>query len=148
MENHKYTCHYCFKEYVPNRRRVQKYCSSTCRVKAHYLRNKTQNKPVKTNTGLAKPGTKTDGPTKIDKLSLSGVGNAAIANVATDLLKKLLTKEDNKPATRGDIKALLGKVKERYIKINNMPRRQDGSQPFFDNVEQKVVYFKMKPLWS
>lgn len=100
------------------------------------------------NIDLAKPKTNPSGKTSINKMSLHGVGNAAIANVATDVLKSLLTKEDNKPATKGDLKALIAKLKERYTKINNIPRRQDGTEAFFDNVEQKVVYFKMKPLWN
>jgi len=150
MENYTYLCEYCSKEYVPRRRKVQKYCSTTCRVKAYYFRHKHKHAlPAKQNTVLSNPTEdKTDQKTSIDKISLSGVGNAALANVATDVLKNFLTKEDNKPATKGDLKTLMVNLKERYIKINNIPPSQDGSQAFFDNIEKKVVYLKMKPRWS
>ncbi|SDG82577.1 hypothetical protein [Psychroflexus sediminis] len=133
METHTYICAYCSKEYVPRRRKVQKYCSDTCRVKAHFQKNKLP----KNKTGLAK--LKTDETYK-EKINLAGIGNAAIANVATETLKSLFTSDDNKPLTKGDFKTLMAQFKKRYEKIDNMPRRADGTLAYFDSKEKKIVY--------
>lgn len=149
MENYIYTCDYCSKEYVPNRRKIQKYCSTTCRVKAYYFRKKhnqvtTINKDSK---ALSIPENKVQNPkTSIDKVSLSGVGNAAIANVATDVLRHIFIPEDSKPATKGDLKQLIAQFRDRYEKITNITPKYDGSQAYYDNVDKKVVYLKMKPI--
>lgn len=141
MENYLYICDYCSKEYIPRRRKVQKYCSSTCRVKAHFQKNKK----LKTETGLSKPES-SEKPTK-DTISVAGIGNAAIANVATETLKNLFTSEDNKPLTKGDFKQLMTQFRNRYEKINNMPGRADGTQAYFDRKEKKIVYLKNISPW-
>ncbi|MBZ9786439.1 hypothetical protein LB456_03125 [Psychroflexus sp. CAK57W] len=143
METYIYKCGYCSKEYVPRRRKVQKYCSNTCRVKAHFQKNKKLE--LKTKTGLSKPES-SDKKTK-DTINLAGIGNAAIANVATDTLKNLFTNEDKKPLTKGDFKQLMTQFKNRYEKIDNMPRRADGTQAYFDSKEKKIVYLKNISPW-
>lgn len=50
MESHHYTCHYCQKEFVPKRRKVQKFCSTSCRVRHHQT-----SKGLKANQSLAQP---------------------------------------------------------------------------------------------
>ncbi|MBZ9626663.1 hypothetical protein LB450_00980 [Psychroflexus sp. CAK1W] len=143
METYIYTCGYCSKEYVPRRRKIQKYCSNTCRVKAHFQKNKKLE--LKTKTGLSKPES-SDKNTKAT-INLAGIGNAAIANVATDTLKNLFTSEDNKPLTKGDFKQLMAQFKKRYEKIDNIPRRADGTQAYFDNKKKKIVYLKNISPW-
>jgi hypothetical protein len=50
MENHLYICQYCSKEYKPNRRQKQKYCSNSCRRRAFTIRKfKGVNKPAQEN---------------------------------------------------------------------------------------------------
>ena len=138
-----YICKYCYKDFEPKRRRVQKYCSNTCRSKAHHAR--------KTNTlatskfddlvipdSFLKPNSK---PTPIaEKMSLAGVGNSAAGTLAVDLIKNALTTEPNKAATKGDLSQLIGKIKGRYHLITNMKPNPLGQHPYFDLVENKVEY--------
>jgi len=137
MEKYKYTCNYCSKQYVPKRRKVQKYCSNTCRSKAHFQKNKLS-KNIKNKSQLVNQENQ-----QKEKINLAGIGNAAIANVATDALTRLLTYEDNKPATKGDLKKLITQFKNRYEKINNLPMRLDQTVAYFDNERKEVVYLKV-----
>jgi hypothetical protein len=143
MESYNYKCEYCSKQYTPRRRKVQKYCSSTCRVKAHFQRKK---QIVSTKeTGLSNE-VNLDNKKK-ETINLAGIGNAAIANVATDALISFFTPEDNKPATKGDLKKLLAQFKNRYVKIENMPKKLDQTEAYFDNEKKEVVYLKVLPNW-
>ncbi|MAB49299.1 MAG: hypothetical protein CMC05_11780 [Flavobacteriaceae bacterium] len=74
---------------------------------------------------------------------MTGVGNAALGNLAADGLKALLTKGKNKPATKGDIDLLLEKLEGRYHYIKNLPPNGFGEFPYYDLVEGKIVYFKL-----
>jgi hypothetical protein len=144
METYTYICGYCSKEYVPRRRKVQKYCSDTCRVKAHFQKNKKLE--LKTDTGLSKPEP-SEMKTK-DTINLAGIGNAAIANVATETIKNIFTSEDNKPLTKGDYKKMRYQSKNRYEKVDNIPIRADGSQAYFDNETRKIIYLKTSLPWN
>ena len=149
MENYTYSCAYCGKEYVPRRRKIQKYCSNTCRVKAHFQRNKGNK--LNTENGLSNPSKEkevTQNSELKGTINLAGIGNAAIANIATDGLKKLFTQEVNKPATKGDIKKLIAEFKNRYDLIKNIPVRGDGSRAYFDNETKQIVYLKAKESWK
>ncbi|HSI68846.1 MAG TPA: hypothetical protein VK941_01330 [Gillisia sp.] len=140
MEKYQYICHYCGKEYVPGRRRVQKYCRTSCRVNAYNERIKKTAPPsekglsVPQKENLVQPG-----------ISLGGIGNAAIAYVATDLAKSVFIKEDNKPATKGDLKALLTQNQERYLPVVNAPQKSDGTKAFYDSVSKIIVYRSVFP---
>ena len=133
MEEYRYNCNYCGVEYTPKRRRVQKYCCASCRVNA-FNQRKTK--------GLSLPSVKNTEPhsTK-DKMSLSGIGNAAVGTLATDLVKNLFTREENKPATKGDIQELIKKSNEENILILNIPPRNDGARAYF-NIKQQAVFYK------
>jgi len=144
MEKHHYICNYCSKDYVPRRRKLQKYCSNTCRVKAHFQKNKQVIIKEENNLPIKVASNKTEK----EKINLAGIGNAAIANVATDALKKLFTHEDNKPATKGDLKKMIAQFKNRYEKIENIPRRPDETEAYFDNVEKRIVYLKVTQYWG
>lgn len=99
MENRKYTCNYCKKEYIPKRRRIQKFCSSSCRVNSHNLKKKN------TSKDLLLPNKKElTKKQKVEAMSFAGVGNAAVGALAADAIKSLLTNEDSKPATKADLK--------------------------------------------
>ena len=143
MIEHKkhYICKYCFETYIPKRRRVQKYCSNTCRSKAHHAKkSKTKfSLPAidpKSNKQLSLPQI----TPKENTLSAAGIGNAAIGNLAASSLKALFTSEDNKPATKGDLKLLLEKLEWRFHPVSNLPMGLDGSFPYYDLETGMIVY--------
>ena len=136
-----YICEFCYGEYKPKRRKVQKYCSNTCRSKACIERNNedSETKAIaipKTNT----PTLKKDEKLKVEKISMAGVGNAALGSLAADGIKSLAIPNHLKPATKGDINNLLEKLNSRYLFINNLPRNQFGQSPYYDVLNQQVVY--------
>lgn len=137
METRLYRCEYCRKEFLPTRRKVQKYCSNSCRSKSHHQKTKLNNK-----VNEIEKDKNTTNKTSIEKISLAGVGNAAIGNAAVDLLKYAFTKEENKPATKSDIKNLEKKL-NRYHKINNMKPNFIGQLPYFDIELGVIVYRKI-----
>lgn len=137
MDKKHYTCNYCFEEYVPKRRRVQKYCSNTCRSKAYHYR--TQSNQV-SESKSKKPNSKM----KVEKMSLAGIGNSAVAVVGVNLLTKAFTKEENMPSTKADLKRLEDKLK-RYHRVNNLEQRMDGTIPYFDLETKTIIYLKHIP---
>lgn len=75
------------------------------------------------------------------KMSLAGVGNAALGAMAYDATKSLITHEDKKPATKGDLKYIASML-QRYQKIEGEFPRSDGALPYFDLDTKRIVYFK------
>ena len=138
METKLYTCAYCFEEFKPTRRRVQKYCSNSCRSKAYHLRTNNSNKesklPIANPIGFAKQ--------KKEKMSYAGTGNAVAGSLLADGIKNMFTAEQNKAATKGDLKKLLDELQKRYHPIKNMPTNQMGQEPYYDINTQQVVYLK------
>ena len=133
MERRIYRCQYCRKDYIPKRRRVQKFCSASCRVGSHRLKSITDKEFVNLkNIPKAEK-------TSLDKMSWAGVGNSAVGTLAVEGLKALLLKEENKPATKLDIQKLEERFK-RYQEINNLPINTKNQQPFYDGLLKKVVY--------
>jgi hypothetical protein len=128
MESHHYTCNYCQKEFIPKRRKVQKFCSSSCRVRNHQLSQKF-NKPAKLNAEK----------TKIDQVSVAGVTNAAIGTSAVDLFKHIFIPEQNKSATKADLRRLESKLK-RYHHIKNMNQNHLGQLAYFDMELGILIY--------
>lgn len=135
MDKYLYTCQYCGKDYKPKRRKTQKYCSNSCRTRAFNS---------KKEFGLAKPEIelKKSDPTKIDKMSLAGIGNAAAGTLAVNALSSLLTKEENKPLTKKDLKELKDLMLQRYHEVLNMEVDHFGQIPFYDMETQTVIYLK------
>lgn len=74
-------------------------------------------------------------------MSLPGIGNATAGSLAADGIKALFTTPDDRPATKGDLKAL-AKKSERYHKVVNLPPRADGTFPYFDMETNKIVYLR------
>ncbi|MFC5194818.1 hypothetical protein ACFPH8_05705 [Bizionia hallyeonensis] len=149
MEREFYTCEYCQEGFKPKRRRVQKYCSNTCRSKAHHARKTTSELTTVENpeiTTTEEP--KTDKPPvgKVEQMSAAGVGNSAAGTLAADGLTYLLTAPQNRPATKGDIANLQAQIK-RYHAVKNLPRNPQGANPYFDTLTGKVVYSFM-PLYG
>lgn len=142
MENYEYICHYCGKSYVPRRRYVQRYCCTTCRVNAFKRRIKSSTENSVKDLSIPQKEVVKDNP----KISLAGVGNAAIANMVTDFTKSVFTREENKPATKGDLWALMKQQpQQRYLPVHNAPQRNDGTLPFYDTVTKTVVYRQALP---
>ncbi|WP_348811087.1 hypothetical protein [Flavobacterium maritimum] len=137
MEKYLYTCQYCSKEYKPNRRQQQKFCSNSCRTRAFVIR-KIQ--------GLNLPSTenKNTEEKKSKGMNWAGVGNAAAGTLAVNLATSLFTKEENKPATKKDIREVKNLLMTRYHSIKNIPSRVDGARPFYDLQTQNIVYL-IKP---
>ena len=106
MESRYYTCKYCFKEFEPKRRRVQKYCSDTCRNKAHHARKEKTTLPATTQEALPEIKNKPETLPKSESMTLSGVGNATAGSLLADGIKSLLTKEGNKTAKNRTYKSL------------------------------------------
>ncbi|MTE27554.1 hypothetical protein [Winogradskyella ouciana] len=141
IETKYYTCEYCFKEYTPKRRRVQKFCSNSCRSSSHRLRKSKEKEKDET---LPTPTTKTEVPQvpNPDKISVVGVGNAALGALAADGVKSIFTSRKNKPATKGDIDLLIEKLGGRYHLIKNIPPNIHGENAYYDLQEGIFVYLK------
>ena len=138
METKFYICAYCFEEFKPTRRRVQKYCSNSCRSKAYHLRANNNNKetklPIANTTDIAKQ--------QKEKMSLAGTGNALAGSLLAEGIINMFKAEQNKAATKGDLLGLLQEIKGRYHPINNLPLNQSGRKAYYDIITQEVVYLK------
>jgi hypothetical protein len=133
MENYLYTCQYCSKQYKPKRRKQQKYCSNSCRTRAFVLKKDK-------GLSIALKETPDDKLNKIEKMSLAGVGNAAVGTLAINLATRLFTKEEDKPVTKKDLQNLVSSMKLRYHPIYNLPFRRDGAEPFYDLETENIIY--------
>jgi Fe-S-cluster-containing dehydrogenase component len=146
METQFYKCKYCFKEFEPKRRLVQKYCSNSCRSKAYHVRQLKNTNKNNNTTAIEVPKPMSLPPipakTKIDKVSIAGVGNATLGNLAASSLKSIFTPENNKPATKGDLNKLLDKLNYRYHLINNYPPQPNGTFAYFDLQTNEMVFLK------
>lgn len=139
MENYHYTCQYCGKEYKPNRRKKQKYCSNSCRTRAFQLRTP--------KLGSIVPSVeKKPESVKIDKISKAGVGNAFLGTLLADgvqtLAKKVFENEDDKAATKKDLKEMKELIVNRFHPILNMAPNPFGNYPFYDSETKSIVYLK------
>ncbi|MGO4906319.1 hypothetical protein [Flavobacterium sp. W20_MBD1_R3] len=136
MEETKAKCNFCGINYKPKRRFVQRFCSDSCRSLNH-IKNKNQSELSVPNNP-----TKTNNPIQVDKMSIAGVGNAVAGALAVNFATNIFTKEENKPATKKDIKEIKSLLMTRYHSIKNVPPRPDGARPFYDLQTQSLVYLK------
>ena len=138
MDRYTYNCEYCGKEYIPKRRIIQKYCSNSCRARAYQLRN--------LKTGLSELKTQTNEPIQTNKINTNGIGNALAGVLIADTiqagLKAIFIPEEQKPATKGDLKILEEKLNKRYYFVKNMDISLDGKKPYFDIKDECIVYLK------
>lgn len=138
MDTHLYTCQYCGKDYKPKRRYKQRFCSNSCRVNS-FNRKK--------QLGLALPQKEIEKPKplKIEKMSMAGIGNATVGamagTLAVNLVGSLLTKDEDKPATKKDLMNVI-KQNKRFHLVKNMPQRI-GFVAYYDIETQSVVYKKV-----
>lgn len=75
-------------------------------------------------------------------MSWAGVGNAAAGTLAVNALSSLLTREENKPATKKDIKEIKTLLSKRYHEVLNMDLDSYGNEPYYDMETKSVVYLK------
>jgi hemolysin activation/secretion protein len=134
-------------EYVPTRRGAQKFCSNTCRSKAHFHKKKRfeSGKGKNTTAVIAQERNKTvpkypSEKTSIEKVSIPGVANAAAGTLAANALQSMFTKIENKPATKGDVKKIISELKGRYYLVQNIPISHDGKKPYFDMETNMIVF--------
>jgi hypothetical protein len=137
MERTDYTCQYCKNKFTPKRRRVQKFCSNTCRASFHRFKN--DGLALKSTNLQIKKEEQEPSKMKVDKISTAGVTNAFIGTSLVEVGKNIFTAEGNKPATKGDLMKLSTNLK-RYYKIKNLPPNIMGQHPYFDLNEGNVVY--------
>jgi len=140
MDNFLYNCKYCGKKYKPKKRRIQKFCSTSCRVNAFKHRQKLNEIKIPDNSFK---DASSDNKHK-ETVNAAGIINAAIGHAAIDISKSLFTREENKPVTKKDIQGLLSTIQERYKPIINMPTKNDGTKPFYDTVQKAVLYLPVK----
>ncbi|GAA4301169.1 hypothetical protein [Aestuariibaculum suncheonense] len=141
MESRFYTCKYCFKEFEPKRRRVQKYCSDTCRNKAHHAKKVKNILPVLSEESLSVAKITQENTPKKETMSLAGVGNSTAGNLLANGITSLLTPEGKKAATKKDILELKSLIAgARYFPVNNLSFDQFGRRPYYDIETQELVY--------
>ncbi|SNR58070.1 hypothetical protein SAMN06265371_10631 [Lutibacter agarilyticus] len=144
MEEKYYTCQFCQNEFIPTRRKAQKFCSDTCRNKNHqHKKKKAIKKPIDhLSEALAVQQEKM----KVEAMSAAGVGNAMAgtlaANAATAYAKNLFVSKENKPATKGDLDEIKRLISTRFFLIQNMDRRYDGALPYFDMATSSLIYLE------
>lgn len=142
MEQQYYTCQYCRKEFEPKRRRVQKFCSDSCRVSYHRFKNIGD--AIKSTELQIKQKEQETSAIKIDEISTAGVVNSAIGAGIVELTKNIFIPEENKPATKGDLAKLATNLK-RYHQIKNLLPNDMGQIPHFDLYTSEVVYLWINP---
>ena len=138
MDAHLYICDYCRKEYVPTRRGVQRFCKASCRTRSHQVKNELR--LTSTIKKAVKKKKKKSKKIKVEKMSFAGVGNAAIGTLTVDTIGKILTKKENKPASKKDIDNLVERLNGRFHKVGNLPLNKYGQQPYFDLLINSIVY--------
>lgn len=140
MKSGNILCKLCKKEFEPTRRGIQKFCSSKCRKKYSYHKRKT-NKPKVISSKSKDVNVEPNKKNTIEKMSLPGVGNAATGALIVQLLTQLLTKVENKPATKRDIQEIKDILGKQYFQIYNMPQDPYGRTPYFNMATSKIVYW-------
>jgi hydrogenase maturation factor HypF (carbamoyltransferase family) len=137
-----YSCHYCGKDYQPKRRYKQRFCCNSCRVNSF-------NRKKQTGLSVAQKEIEKTKPLKIEKMSMAGIGNAAVGamagTAAVNLIGSLLTKEEDKPATKKDLMNLMEKQNKRFYPVKNIPQKI-GYKALYDMQTQCVVYHPVKSL--
>ena len=157
-ETYEYTCHYCKKKYVPKRRRINKFCSNSCRsgnwhllnpkemvvnVEREEFRLPVETKPQKKEK-LEKKINKMRKELKTNKPStlIDFLTSTAGAFVGSKLERASLN-EENKPLTKGDMMSLLSNM-QRFQKVNNLPPNGFGQLPFIDVTTGNIEYIGKK----
>ncbi len=142
-----YTCQHCFENFIPKRRRVQKFCSTSCRSSSWQLNRKTDHNKETLFEEEKSEAISNDLPKemKIEKMSVEGIGNSFVGGALGSGLVRFIeiaaTKDKNKPLTKGDMLKMLQALNEKtYYPIKNLDRSDIGFYPHFNIKNQEVVY--------
>jgi hypothetical protein len=133
-------CIHCGGDYIPKRRGVQKFCSNSCRSR-HWLLKQPQIKVPAITEELKNQLPNIKSEPKKDAMSFAGVGNAVAGVAAVEVAKSIFTPEDNKPATKKDIKEIKSLISNRYLPVNNLGNDGFGRRPFYDVETGNVEFF-------
>jgi len=85
------------------------------------------------------------------KISSAGMGYAIAGALGADGIKPLITPNDFKPATIGDLKKLVSEINVRYLFVKNIPPRSHDTLPYFDfniNTLNYMNLYKCKAYYS
>jgi len=140
METHLYTCQFCQIKYKPAKRKIQKFCSATCKSKDWHHKNKKAVIPPMKKVPESLGATQ-DHKTENKQMSLPGIGDAATGTFIVQQLTRLFTKFENKAATKKDIEEIKNLINTRYFKIHNHPPDRMGRKPFFDMGTGEIKYY-------
>ncbi len=138
----KYYCEHCGDEYVPKRRGVQRFCSTSCRT-LQWRKNKADKREQLLPTEVSNELQTLKAPekeTRKESISLAGATNAALGTAAVDLVKKIFTSKEDMPATKRDIQEVKALLKERYLLIKNINKDCYGRSAYYDVLTSKMVY--------
>jgi len=145
MEKKLYTCQFCKKEFEPARRKIQKFCSNSCRSKNHHHKNKVAslNAPkINLSQQLEEINNKKN---KVEQMSWAGFGNAALGSIVADatvaVTNYLTGNAENKPATKGDLEKLEKLISTQYFEVHNISPDMYGRRAYFDMASSKIVYY-------
>jgi len=146
-------CQQCGELYIPTRKGVQKFCSSSCRSRFWFLKKQKKTTSSKAQQNLDKlfeqknqelVEVKEQQPNRIEKMSISGVGNAAagnlVADAVTSIAKNIFQSENSKPATKGDLEILQRQLNKRYSPVMNV-NNQLGKKAYYDKELYKIVFY-------
>ncbi len=138
----KYYCEYCGDQYLPKRRGVQKFCSTSCRT-LQWRKDKADKREQLLPTEVSNELQTLKAPekeTRKESISFAGVANTAIGNATTDFVKKILTSKEDMPATKRDIQEVKALLNERYLLIKNISKDAYGRSAYYDVLTSKMVY--------
>ncbi|WP_419212597.1 hypothetical protein ACNR9Q_00365 [Maribacter sp. X9] len=133
-------CLYCGGDYLPKRRGAQKFCSNSCR--SLNWKNKQPKEEVKPTAVIPKnvKPLAQNKPDQRDRISVAGVGNAAIGAGLFEFGKEILTPQQNKAATKKDIQDLKVFFRSRYLLVHNLRKDPNGRTPYYDVRTGNLVY--------
>lgn len=134
----KYTCHYCFKEYIPTKRGRQKFCTTSCRVACF---NANKNKESKFSNNITSNEVGSQNKKGSSKVNVADIANAAIGHAASSILLNIFTPKSKKPITKQDLDNLKATFQgERYRPILNCPPDAQGQNAYFDLNTNEVIF--------
>ncbi|GGG32259.1 hypothetical protein [Bizionia arctica] len=142
QKSYNYTCFYCQIEYKPTKRGRQKFCSTSCRVANFNANKKLKQLPATEKTPKEiVPEKKYDAP----KVNMADITNAALGNVASNLLINMFTPKNQKAATKQDLADFKAHYNGgRFRPVLNCPPNELGQTAYFDLEKNEVIFSYQK----
>ncbi len=138
----KYYCEYCGDQYVPKRRGVQRFCSTSCRTLQWRKDKAVKREQLLPDATLNESQTlkATENELRKESISIAGDANAAIGTAAVDLVKNIFTPKDDMPATKRDIQEVKALLKDRYFPVRNINKDAYGRLAYYDIETGNLIY--------